>query len=78
MPIKLLTIENVADLFCVSKTTIYRMVESRIIPFYRISRRLRFKEDDVLAYLESQRVKSKEEWFYVALHKSHKSLSTTI
>ncbi len=73
MPSKLMTIDEVADLFRVSKTTVYRMVESRIIPFYRLGGRLRFNEVEVLAYLESQRVKPREEWHYVSPHKSHKT-----
>ncbi|MFC1638848.1 helix-turn-helix domain-containing protein [Patescibacteria group bacterium] len=67
----LLTIDDVADLFQVSKSTIYRICESRIIPFYRLRGAIRLKEEDVLGYLESQRVKPREEWFYVAPHKSH-------
>ena len=68
---KLLIIDEVAEMFRVSKPTIYRMVESRLIPFYRLRGGLRFKEDEVLAYLEAQRVKPKEEWFYEAPHKAH-------
>lgn len=70
---KLLTIDEVADLFRVSKATVYRMVESRLVAFYRLGGRLRFKEDDIFAYLESQRVKPREEWHFVAPHKSHKA-----
>ena len=69
---KLMTIDEVAELFRVSKVTIYRMVESRIIPFYRLGGRLRFNEEEMLSYLESQRVKPREEWHYIAPHKSHK------
>lgn len=68
---KLLSVDNVCELFSVSRATVYRLVESRLIPCYRIGRFLRFKEDEVLAYLESQKVKSRDEWFYVAPHKSH-------
>jgi excisionase family DNA binding protein len=68
---KLLTLQEVADLFRVSKPTIYRMVESRILPFYRIVGSLRFNEDEMLSYLEGQRVMPMEERFLVAPHKSH-------
>lgn len=68
---KLLTVDEVAEIFRVSKPTIYRMIQSRILPFYKIGGALRFKETEVLEYLESQRVKPAEEWFYVAPHKSH-------
>lgn len=68
---KLLTIDELAKMFRVSKTTIYRMVESRIIPFFKISSAIRFSEDEMTAYLESQRVKPKHEWFLEAPRKSH-------
>lgn len=68
---KLLTIDEVAEMFRVSKATVYRMIESRLIPFYKISRAIRFSEDEMIAYLESQRVKPKHEWFLEAPHKSH-------
>lgn len=71
MSLKLLTIQEVANLFNVSKQTIYRMAQSRILPFYKIGSNLRFKEDEMLAYIESQRVKPAEEWFYIAPHKAH-------
>lgn len=71
MDLKLLTVDEVAKLFRISKASVYRMVESRIIPFYKISGVLRFKEEDLLIYLESQRVKPKDEWFYLEKHKSH-------
>ena len=67
----LLTLQEVADFFRVSKTTIYRMVQSRIVPFYKIGGNLRFKKGEMLEYLESQRVRPIEERFYVAPHKSH-------
>ncbi len=71
MSLKLLTVDEIAAMFRVSKTTVYRIVESRLIPFYRLGGKLRFKEDEVLAYLEAQRVKPKNEWFYEASHKAH-------
>jgi excisionase family DNA binding protein len=75
---ELLSVDELAALFNVSKTTIYRMVESRLILFYRVGRFLRFSTDDMLAYLKSQRVKSKHEWFYEASHKSHPGYKKTI
>ena len=73
---KLLTIDEVAEMFRVSKATVYRMIESRLIPFYKLIRVIRFSEDDVVAYLESQRVKPKHEWFLEAPHKSHPKKSS--
>lgn len=68
---KLITIDDVADLFNVSKTTVYRMVQSRILPFYRIGGNLRFDEQEMLDYLERQRVSPIGERFYAAPHKAH-------
>jgi len=70
---KLMTVGEVAAYFKVSNNTVYRMVETRIIPFYKISGLIRFFESEIVSFLESQRVKPKEEWFLVAPHKSHKS-----
>lgn len=67
----LLTIDEVAAIFRVSKATVYRMIESRLIPFYKIGRAIRFSESEIATYLESQRVKAKNEWFLEAPHKSH-------
>jgi len=71
MPKKLLTIDGVAEMFNVSKTTVYRMVQSRILPFYRIGGNLRFDEREMLGYLERQRVAPIEERLYVTSHKAH-------
>lgn len=71
MPKKLLTIDAVAEMFSVSKTTVYRMAQSRILPFYRIGGNLRFDEQEMVDYLERQRVAPMEERFYVAPHKAH-------
>lgn len=68
---KLLTIKEVSGLFSVSCATIRRMIDSRIIPFYKVAGAIRLSEKEMLAYLENQRVKPKEEWFLEAPHKSH-------
>lgn len=67
----LLTVEEVAKLFKILKSSVYRMVESRIIPYYKLRSGLRFAEEDVVQYLESQRVKPRDEWFYLDKNKSH-------
>lgn len=50
--------QEMADYLNVSLKKIYRLVESRAIPFYKIDRSLRFKKEDVDAYLEKALVKS--------------------
>ena len=54
----LLTIEEVAEFFRVSKTSVYRLVERRELPFCRVGRSLRFSRKDLRAYLEARRVGS--------------------
>jgi excisionase family DNA binding protein len=48
---KLLTLDEVADLFRVSKTSVYRLVERRALRFYRVSGLLRFDHTDIEAFL---------------------------
>lgn len=49
---RLLTPDDLAVLLRISKTGVYRLIEQRAIRFYRIRGVLRFREDDVNAYLE--------------------------
>lgn len=60
----LLTLEDVAKRLRVSKTTAYRLVESRKIAFYRLSGALRFSERDIDEYLGRARVASIHEYNY--------------
>ena len=53
---RLLTVDEVAALLRVSKTSVYRLVEHRVLPFYRLPGSLRFAEEDVQAYLAARRV----------------------
>lgn len=54
----LLTLEEVIQWLKTSKTTIYRLVQRRQIPFYRIARSLRFKKEDVEAFIQERRVET--------------------
>ncbi len=54
----LLTLEEVAGMLRVSKTTVYRLVERREIPCWRVGRSLRFAHEDLTAYLRARRVGS--------------------
>jgi excisionase family DNA binding protein len=42
----------------VSLKTIYRLVEGRAIPFYKIGRGLRFKREDIDEYMKNALVES--------------------
>ena len=55
-----LTPEDLASLLSISRPTVYRLIERRQIPFYKIGGSLRFKKDEVLTYLEKSRFESFE------------------
>jgi len=52
----MLSPKQVANLLGVSTATVYRLVQQRLIPFYRIRGSLRFSSDDIHHYLAQQRV----------------------
>jgi excisionase family DNA binding protein len=54
----LLTIDEVAEILRLSKTSVYRLVERRELPFCRVGRSLRFTRTDLDAYLGARRVGS--------------------
>ena len=54
----MLTRDELARYFRISKTGVYRLVEKRQIPFYRVGGSLRFAKNDVMAYLNGKRIES--------------------
>lgn len=40
----------------ISKTTVYRLIDTRKIPFYKIKGSIRFAEQDVLNFLKENRI----------------------
>lgn len=56
--IRLYTTDELAELLNVSKPTVYRLIETRNIAFYRIKGCIRFTEKDVMKYLEKNRIES--------------------
>jgi len=58
--VKLYTINQVAEVLAVSKITVYRLVETRKIPFYKIKGCIRFTEKDIFDYLNQSRIESVE------------------
>ncbi len=52
----LYNIDQVSSALGISKITLYRLVESRKIPFYRIKGCIRFSERDIKDYLDSIRI----------------------
>lgn len=51
----LITPKDLALLLKVSNTTIYRIIESRKISFYKINGGIRFKQADIEAYMSENR-----------------------
>lgn len=56
--IALMTVSDVAEILAVSKSMVYKLVEEREIPFVKIGKILRFKREDVEAWIESQRIEA--------------------
>lgn len=55
---QLLTPDEAAGMLRLSKASLYRLVEKRILPFYKVSGSLRFGVKDMESYLSSHRVES--------------------
>jgi len=54
----LLTPKEVALSLRISMTTVYRLVQRRLLPFHRIARALRFRRADIEEYVERGRVET--------------------
>lgn len=57
---ELLTVREVAELLRLTPAGIYAMVAAQRIPFIKFSNRVRFARSDVVAWLERNRVPSRE------------------
>jgi excisionase family DNA binding protein len=55
-PTGLLSVSDLARFLGISRPTVYRMVRRRELVPYRVGERLRFRCEDVHAYLERNRV----------------------
>ena len=57
----MITIEELAEMLKVSPRTIYRMLEKEELPFaIKIQGSWRFKEEDFMSWLESQKMECKK------------------
>ena len=54
--IKLITPDDLAEFLSLSKPTIYRLVDGRKIPFFKVNGSLRFSKDDIINYLNDNRI----------------------
>ena len=53
---ELLTPEEVAQMLKISKAGVYRLLNKRLIRFYKIMGSIRFQKSDILSFLENNRV----------------------
>lgn len=53
-PLELMTIQDVADLFKVKVSFLYDQVEDNDMPNFKIGKLLRFRREEVLAWLEAR------------------------
>lgn len=52
----ILTIGEVATLLNISETGVRRLIDRRLIPFFKVMRSIRFDKEDILSYLQSTRI----------------------
>lgn len=53
---KLLTLQQIAQRFQISETTLYKLVRNGKIPAIKIGNQWRFKMEDIEEWLESQKI----------------------
>ena len=51
-----LTPDDLAEFLAISKTTIYRLVAKRQLPFHKLGGSLRFRKDEIEKFLENGRI----------------------
>ena len=54
--IELLNPREVATMLKISKAGVYRLIEKRLIPFFKVMGSIRFDKNDVLSFLQNNRV----------------------
>lgn len=65
-----LSTDELGKLLKLSKATVYRLIEKRALPFYKIGGSIRFKHDDVMKYVEKCRIKPANEYEHIQTTKS--------
>lgn len=61
MPSPLLTVAEASERTGLPARTLRSLAASRRVACYRVGRRVRFREEDLVAFLEGTRVEAKEE-----------------
>lgn len=60
---KILTVKQVAELLQMKLPTIYAMVEQQKIPHYKIGGAVRFREDEIVKWLDTHCRKAEAIWY---------------
>lgn len=55
---RLLTPNELAEYFRISLSSVYRLVDKRVLPFYKVNNSLRFDINEINEYLKSNRIES--------------------
>ncbi len=58
----IMTLPEVASHMRVSRNTVYRMGEARVLTFHKIGRSIRFRRRDIDAFVERRRIESRDNW----------------
>lgn len=66
---KWLTVEEAADYLGLKKSTIYAYIHERKLPYYKRGHVVRFKVEELDAWIEASRVESLQEAIQNQLHK---------
>lgn len=61
---ELLTPDQLAKKLRISKAGVYRLINKRKIPFHKVMRSIRFDENDVLSYLQQNRIEPIGKQYY--------------
>ncbi len=56
--IEFLNTNDLAELLKISKTSVYRLISRRLIPFYKIGHNIRFEKSDVLKFIQQNCINS--------------------
>lgn len=51
----MMTIQDVTKFLKVSRTTLYKLLEEKAFPSYRVGKTLRFKQEDIEKYLQERK-----------------------
>jgi excisionase family DNA binding protein len=52
----LISTDELAEFLKISKPSVYRLINKRVFPFYKVGGKLRFFKADIEKYLESVRI----------------------